>query len=202
MLFNLLGAHGKEALVLDAYHRHVRTFLKDHRLTRARDGQERRLSRDESTDTGSSSPPPIDAEPQTQATRINETEETTGRTAQEMSAIQIAGTESLVSKSAVGKLEPEPEPEPHTVEPEPEILLPQASEEMNAMLVPTVSLAPVDEPGMAPGVIQPPSTSGDDFHEYSVGYVAWDYHARTPVEFGTVFKEKALECLGEQSVRS
>lgn len=187
MLFNLLGAHGKEALVLDAYHRHVRTFLKDHRLTRAGDSQESRLSIDERIDIDSTSPSPIDAEPQTQATGI---------TAQDMSGIQLATTDSL-SESAVDTLEPQLEPEP-----EPEVLLPQAPEEMNAMLTPTVSLAQVDEPGMAPGVIQPPSTSRGDVHEYSLGYVAWDYHARSPVEFGTVFKDKALECLGEQSVRS
>lgn len=165
MLFNLLGAHGKEALVLDAYHRHVRTFLKDHRLTRTGDGQESRLSSEEAIDTA--------------------------------------------SLRTVRKLEleqgPEPEPEPEL---EPEIeqqdapFLPQPSDNFETMLVPTVSLTPADEPGMAQGVIQPPSTSDGDLHQYRLGYVAWDYHARTPVEFGTVFKEKALECLGEQSVRS
>ena len=161
MLFNLLGAHGKEALVLDAYHRHVRTFLKDHRLTRTGDGQERRLSSDEALDTA--------------------------------------------SLRTVGKLgleqEPEPEPEPAT-EPQDVPFLPQASENFETTLVPTVSLAPADEPGMAPGVIQPPSTTDGDLHDCKLSYVAWDYHARTPVAFGTVFKEKALECLGEQSVRS
>eukprot|EP01043_Picozoa_sp_COSAG02_P022190 COSAG02_NODE_1146_length_14225_cov_10.142989_8_plen_121_part_01 len=121
MLFNLLGAHGKEALVLDAYHRHVRTFLKDHRLTRTGDGQESRLSSEEAIDTA--------------------------------------------SLRTVRKLEleqgPEPEPEPEL---EPEIeqqdapFLPQPSDNFETMLVPTVSLTPADEPGMAQGVIQPPST--------------------------------------------
>ena len=56
MLFNLLEAHGKEALVLKAYHRHVRTFQKDNRVTRTEySSQERASSREQD-----SSPPPRD----------------------------------------------------------------------------------------------------------------------------------------------
>ena len=66
--------------------------------------------------------------------------------------------------------------------------------------MPTISMVQQDEPGMAAGLGNQPSST-DAGSDKRLGYVAWDYHARTPAEFGTIFKEKATECLAEQSVR-
>lgn len=204
MLLNLLGAHGKEALVLEAYHRHVRTFQKDNRLTRAEESQEDDLN-------------------QADADAVNclslETSTASAASLQDVGGVlkdphhvigesTITG-DALIHRHVVDGREPEPEPEP---EPEVEIVADESRSGVETMqnavlqhlevtsttLEPTVSLAR-HEPGMAPGVIQPPSTDGDG---KKLGYVAWDYHARTPEEFGTIFKEQALQCLEQQSVRS
>jgi hypothetical protein len=53
---------------------------------------------------------------------------------------------------------------------------------------------------MAAGLGQQPSSTDAGSGDKRCGYVAWDYHARTPAEFGTIFKEKATGCLAEQSV--
>ena len=50
---------------------------------------------------------------------------------------------------------------------------------LSGRLVPTISMIQPDLPSI------PASTDGGGGR---LGYVAWDYHARSPADFGTIFK--------------